>query len=219
MAATSEPLDTSRPPTALRVIAAASFAVFLVLAIAVPNHGGLAWDNAVLDALNALAPISSDEIHPDPELIAVVILGTAGAGLLTLWLLRLGRWRSALFLVASIAGTVALSSLTKVLVERPSIEGGAAESSFPSGTAAWAAALMSACVILSPSRFRLWVAGAGALAVLLYSAVITWEEWHYSSDVVAGWALAIGWVCLLGSVLLPDRSRQRSYEPASGAAP
>lgn len=210
MAASSERLDTSRPPSALRVIAAAGFAVFLVLALAVPDQGGLAWDGVVLDALNALAPISSDEIHPDPELIAVVYLGTAGAGLLALWLLRLRRWRSALFLVGSLVGTVALSTLTKAIVDRPSIEGGAGESSFPSGTAAWAAALIAACVVLSPARYRLWVAGAGALGVLLYSAVITWEEWHYSTDVLGGWALAIGWVALLGSLLLPDRPRQRS---------
>jgi membrane-associated phospholipid phosphatase len=207
MAATSEPLDTSRPASALRVIAAASFAVFLLLAFAVPDRGGLAWDDAVLDALNALAPISSDEIHPDPELRAIVFLGTASAGLLALWLLLRGRWRSALFLVGSLAGTVALTTLTKAIVERRSIEGGAGESSFPSGTAAWAAALNAACVILAPSRFRLWVAGAGALGVLLYSAVITWEEWHYSTDVIGGWALAIGWVALIGSLLLPDRQR------------
>lgn len=207
MAASSARLDTSRPPSALRVIAAAAFAVFGALALAVPDQGGLAWDGAVLDALNALAPISSDEIHPDPELIAVVLLGTAGTGLLALWLLRLGRRRSALFLVGSLVGTVVLSTLTKAIVDRPSIEGGAGESSFPSGTAAWAAALVAACVILAPSRFRLWVGGAGALGVLLYSAVITWEEWHYSTDVLGGWALAIGWVALLGSLLLPDRQR------------
>jgi membrane-associated phospholipid phosphatase len=196
-----------------------SFAVFAVLAVAAPDHqGGLAWDSFVLRVLNALFPISSDEIHPDPFLQAVVVLGTAGAGLLALWLVRLRRWRSALFLVGSIAGTVALSSLTKVLVQRPAIESGGSDS-FPSGTAAWAAALTAACVILAPARFRLWVAGAGAVGVLLYSAVITWEEWHYSTDVLGGWALALGWVSLLGSVLLPDRPRQRSYEPASGAAP
>lgn len=217
MAATSKSLDTSRPPSPLHVIAAAGFAVFLALALAVPDRGGLAWDDAVLDALNSVAPISSDEIHPDPELKAIVVLGTAGAGLLALWLLRLGRWRSALFLVGSLAGTVALSTLTKAIVERPSIEGGTGESSFPSGTAAWAAALIAACVILAPSRFRLWIAGAGVLGVLLYSAFIAWEEWHYSTDVLGGWALAIGWVALLASLLLPDR--QRSYEPSSGPAP
>jgi membrane-associated phospholipid phosphatase len=184
--------------------------VFLVLAVAVPDQGGLPWDDAVLDVLNALAPISSDDIHPDPELQAVVFLGTAGAGLLSLWLLRVGRWRSALFLAGSLVGTVALSTLTKAIVERPSIEGGTGESSYPSGTAAWAAALIAACVILAPPRFRLWVAGAGAIGVLLYSAVITWEEWHYSSDVIGGWALAIGWVALLGSVLRSDSPHQRS---------
>jgi undecaprenyl-diphosphatase len=206
MAATSGRLEDSRhTPSTLRLVGVASFAVFAALALTVPESGGLVWDDSVLDALDAIAPVSSEEIHPDPVLTAIVALGSVAAVLLAVWFLRARRWREALFVVGSIAGTVALSSLTKVLVQRPSIEGGEGDS-FPSGTAAWAMALTAACVLLAPTaRLRMWIGGAGAVLVLLYSAVITWEEWHYSTDVLGGWCLALGWVALLGSVLLTER--------------
>lgn len=184
-----------------------------------PDHGGFAWDGPVLDALDAIAPVSSEEVHPDPVLSAIVALGTAGAALLALLFLLRRQWRPALFVVGSLAGTFALSSLAKAVVARPSIEGGQGDS-FPSGTAAWAAALTAACVILAPPRLRLRVAAAGGVLVLLYSAVITWEEWHYATDVVAGWALALGWVALLAAVLLrDDRGQERSVAAESGAGP
>jgi membrane-associated phospholipid phosphatase len=191
----------------------------MALAVAVPDRGGWGFDSEVKRALDAIFPISSEEVHPDPILTGIVAVGTAAAGLAAAWFAFRRRWSEALFLVASIGGTVALSSLTKVLVKRPSIEAGPGDYSFPSGTAAWAAAVAAATALLvSSPGARVLVAVAGAVFVLAYSAMITWEEWHYASDVVAGWCLALACVGLLSSVLLRDR-QGRSVAAVSGAGP
>jgi undecaprenyl-diphosphatase len=187
----------------------------------VPDEGGWGLDSEVKQALDAIFPVSSEDVHPDPILKGLVVVGTAAAGLAAAWFLLKRRPREALFIVAAIGGTVALSSLTKALVKRPAIEAGPGDYSFPSGTAAWAAAVAAVGVLLVRSpRTRGLVALAGAVLVLAYSAVITWEEWHYASDVVAGWCLALAWVALVGSVLLPGEAGQgRSVAAVSGAGP
>lgn len=176
----------------------------------------MAWDSKVTSALDSVIPGSSENIHPDPVLIALVVVVSAIAGALSLWLLVTKRWRSGLFLAGSVAGAVALSSIVKHLVHRPTIEGGAGDYSFPSGTATWSMAVVGAAVLLARSpRARLLFAAVGAGMVLGFAAIIIWEEWHYASDVLAGWCLALGWVALLASVVPP----QRSVAAESGAGP
>jgi MYXO-CTERM domain-containing protein len=160
----------------------------------IESGGGFAWDGPVADFLDAIAPVASEEIHPDPVLQAITIGLTALAAVVGLVLLRRRRFRDALFLGGAIAGAVLLSSLVKEIVERPPIEG-SGDYSFPSGSATWSMALSAAAVLLARSRReRLFAALLGALFVLLFGAVITFEEWHYSSDVLAGWCLALAWV-------------------------
>jgi membrane-associated phospholipid phosphatase len=76
-------------------------------------------------------------------------------------------------------------------------------------------------VILARSpQGRLRVAGAGAILVVFCSGIVIWEEWHYATDVLGGWCLALGWAALLGSVLLRGEGRQgRSVAAVSGAGP
>jgi membrane-associated phospholipid phosphatase len=89
---------------------------------------------------------------------------------------------------------VLLSSLVKAVVQRPPIEGGG-DYSFPSGSATWSMTITAAAVLLARSRCeRLLAVLLGAAFVLAFGAVITFEEWHYSSDVLAGWCLALAWV-------------------------
>lgn len=178
--------------------------MFIALAARVEGGGGFAWDGPVSDFLDALAPVESEEIHPDPILSAITYGLTALAAVLGVVLLLRRRLRDAVFLGASIGGAVLLSTLVKALVERPPIEGGG-ESSFPSGSATWSMALTAAAVLLARSRReRLFAVIVGAAFVLAFGAVITFEEWHYSSDVLAGWCLALAWV--IGLRLLLYRS-------------
>lgn len=203
------------------MLAAVAGALFLALAVAVPDHGGWRFDSEAKRAVDAIFPVSSDEVHPDPILRGIVVAGSIAAGLAAAWLLVKRRLGAALFLVGSIAGTVALSSLTKELVKRPPIEAGPGDYSFPSGTAAWATAVAAAATLLvSSPRARALVAAVGVAFVLGYAAVITWEEWHYPSDVLAGCCLALAWTALLGSVLLRREFGQgRSVADESGAGP
>jgi undecaprenyl-diphosphatase len=183
-------------------------AVFVVLAIRAAGEAGFAWDGPVVDLLDAIAPVSSDDVHVDPVLTTVTIcVGAATAVVCALLLVR-RRLRAAVFLAGAIVGAVALSRLVKAIVERPPIEGDPQDYSFPSGNAAWSAATVVALVLLArtPAERRL-VALAGGLLLLGVGAVIAWEEWHYPSDVVAGWLLATAWVAALWLALRPRGNR------------
>ena len=118
------------------------------------------------------------------------------------WLVAVRRFRAALFLAAAIGGAVALSTLMKGVVERPPIEGPADEYSFPSGSATWSRAPAVAVLLLARSRRELTaLAVAAAMLVLGLAAVILWEEWHYPSDVVAGWCIGLGWALVVWVLL------------------
>jgi undecaprenyl-diphosphatase len=121
------------------------------------------------------------------------------------------RFRAALFLLGAIGGAVALSTLAKALVERPPIEGPADEFTFPSGSATWSMATATAVLLLVRSRRELpALAVAAALLVLGLATVIVWEEWHYPSDVLAGWCVGLGWTAALWLALgRPSASRSR----------
>jgi undecaprenyl-diphosphatase len=153
----------------------------------------LRWDSAVSDAVAAVAPVASSDVHVDPYMEGVTLV----VGALTLafgaWLVVRRSYRAALCLGGAIAGSVAISTLVKPVVERPPIEGPADEFSFPSGTATWSAATVIALgLVVGSQRARVALALAGTALVLGLGTVIVWEEWHYPSDVLAGWSLGIG---------------------------
>lgn len=177
---------------------AVPLAVFLALAAAASRGGELGSESALADLLDRLLPVSSEEIHVDPYLQAITIaVAAATAGLAAALVVR-GDLRSGLFLVTATGGTLLLSTVTKAIVQRPAIEGPAGEYSFPSGSAAWSMATVVAIALLvRPGRGRRLLLFAGAVFVLSFSATIVFEEWHYPSDVLGAWALALGWVAFL----------------------
>jgi membrane-associated phospholipid phosphatase len=177
-------------------------AVLAALVGWLPDRGGFGWDQSVVDLLTDVIPISDADVHIEPFVTAVEAGGTALVAALAVWLLLRRRVRSVLFLVAAVAGAVLLSSLLKGLVERPSIEGEPGEYTFPSGSATWAMATLAAGVLLLPAWRRALVP-AGAAVILVFCAAIAWEEWHYPSDIVAGWCLALAWVGALFALLRP----------------
>ena len=172
--------------------------VFLALAAAAWRGGEFGSESVLSDHLDRLLPVSSEEIHVDPYLQAITIaVAAATAGLAAALAIR-GDLRSGLFLLAAIGGTLLLSTVTKAIVQRPAIEGPAGEYSFPSGSAAWSMATLAALFLLAPSpRVRRVVVLAGTPVVLVYGGVITFEQWHYPSDVLAAWCLGLGWAGVL----------------------
>jgi undecaprenyl-diphosphatase len=149
-------------------------------------------------------PVSSDEAHVDPALTAVTAAVGGATAVLGVALLVRRRFRAALFLVIAIVGAAALSEIVKVVVARPPIEGDPQDYSFPSGSATWSMATVIAVVLLARSeKERIAAVVAGAVLVLGLGAVIAWEEWHYPSDVLAGWLLAVAWGAACWLVLRP----------------
>lgn len=186
----------ARPPL---VAAVGSLALFVALASSA-GDGALRWDRAVRDAVAAVAPVASSDVHVDPFMAGLTYVVGAVTLAFGAWLVVRRSYRAALCLAGGIVGSVAVSTLVKGVVERPPIEGPADEFSFPSGTATWSAASAVALVLLVGSqRVRTILTLAGVALVLGLGAVIVWEEWHYPSDVLAGWCLGVG--CALAAWL------------------
>jgi undecaprenyl-diphosphatase len=184
------------------VVALGSLALFAVLAAGVDDGGPLRWDSAIGEAVAGVAPISSSDVHVDPVLQGITLTVGGLTVVLGAWLVAVRRFRAALFLVGAIGGAVALSTLAKGVVERPPIEGPVDDYSFPSGSATWSMATAAAVLLLARSRRELTaLAVAAAVLVLGLAAVIVWEEWHYPSDVVAGWCLGLGWAAAVWLLL------------------
>jgi membrane-associated phospholipid phosphatase len=211
--------DTRTPAVSrLGLLVVAPLAVFLVLApLAAGADGRLAGDGAVIDVLNLLAPVSSDDVHVDPFLDATALSVSALVALLVLSLIRSRELGAAAFLVLAITLPVMLGRIAKQVVERPAIEGPRDEYSFPSGSATWCAATVAALMLVAGSaRERRVLALAGVPLVLVYGAVIAWEEWHHPSDVLAGWCLAVAcaataWLAMgrPAAAVLPSLRRRR----------
>jgi undecaprenyl-diphosphatase len=114
---------------------------------------------------------------------------------------------SALLLVASTVGTALLVSLGKLVVARPRppVADAAAEAngySFPSGHAAQSVALYGALALLAvllvrDARWRIVLAVAAMVLAFVVGLSRVVLGVHWLSDVVAGWALAIGWLSFL----------------------
>ncbi|SDF51816.1 undecaprenyl-diphosphatase [Blastococcus aurantiacus] len=136
-----------------------------------------------------------------------------------IWLVRRRAWRTVLWVVVA---AVFVRHVTSALKEsfgrvRPAFEDGGADYgslSFPSGHSSGIATLVTvglvlAWPLLAPGARRLW-AVLGVLAVLLVGLTRMWLGVHYLSDVLAGWALGVGWTVLTAVVLgvLPLRGRE-----------
>ncbi|RBY79478.1 PAP2 family protein [Blastococcus sp. TF02-09] len=135
------------------------------------------------------------------------------------WLARRRAWRTALWVVVA---AISVRHLTSALKEffgrvRPAFEDGGADYgslSFPSGHSSGIATLVTiglvlAWPLLAPRARRIW-ATAGVLLVLVVGLTRMWLGVHYLSDVLAGWALGVGWTVLTALLLgvLPFRGRE-----------
>lgn len=177
----------------ITLLVLAPLTVFVGLALLASGvDGRLTGDGVVMDVLNWLAPVSSDDVHIDPVLDVTTLVVSALVAVLVVLRLLARDFRAAAFVVVAITVPVLLSRAVKELVERPAIEGARDAYTFPSGSATWCAATVVALVLLARSqRERRAVGFVGAALTLTYSAIIAWEEWHHPSDVLAGWCLGI----------------------------
>jgi len=195
----------------------APLAAFVALAVRAATDEGFGWDEPVADAIGSIAPVSSSEVHVDPVLTTITLGVGALTVVLALALLVQRQLRATLFLVLALGGAVVLSRIAKAVVQRSAIEGNPGDYTFPSGSATWSMATAVAIMLLARTATeRRRIASAGAALVLGFGWVIVWEEWHYPSDVVAGWCLAVGCVAALWLTIRPAEERKARGHPGRG---
>jgi undecaprenyl-diphosphatase len=129
---------------------------------------------------------------------------TAGAVVL---LLKARDWRAALFWALAIGGVVAVDLPLKQAFHRPTL-GTSGGYAFPSGNAMVSVALLLALVLGGSPRWRKKTLVVGVPLVLVYGVALVYAWWHYPTDVLGGWSLAIAWVSCLWLLLLGRRGQR-----------
>lgn len=152
------------------------------------------------------------------EGLKVAVWATIGAGVIgslaILAVLGLRRmFREAAFWTLAIGGILIADPVLKGLFRREPLIGDD-EYSFPSGNAMASAGIVAAgALLLAGTRWPRPAVVLGACAAAIEGTAVVALFWHYPSDVIAGWAFAIGWVCgfalLLGVPRAPNKIPER----------
>jgi membrane-associated phospholipid phosphatase len=178
--------------------------LFAALAAQVTDGSGPGWDGPVTRQLSKLGeppvPTGTQRLVDNSQAAGAMLL----VGLLLLLAVR-KRFRDALFVTAAVAGVAIFEPLFKRAFERQP-PGDAEGFSFPSGSAMASMTIVAAVAVLAwPTRARWFVLLGGAAFVFAFGAAIVILRWHYPSDVIAGWCVALVWVSALS---LLGRSRR-----------
>jgi membrane-associated phospholipid phosphatase len=132
----------------------------------------------------------------------------AGIAVVVLW--RASRRADAMFVALGVLGITALVAVLKAIYERARPELGSPiplphSYSFPSGHAATAVVLYGALGLLaaersrSPLRAVAWLATAAVVALAIGASRVLLNV-HFVSDVAAGFAVGLAWLCCCASV-------------------
>lgn len=204
-------------PTPRRVYAGAVAAAVLLggfglIADAVSDGDTLDFDNAVLMALRT----PGDPTHPiGPSWFNEAVRDVTGLGSFSVlgiivivvfaYLVLAGKQRTGWFMVFAVLGGTILSTVLKMLFDRPRPElTGVAEvftASFPSGHATVSAVVFLTIGAMlaeaSPERrLRLFYIGVAIVLTVLVGVSRIYLGVHYPTDVLAGWSLGAAWALL-----------------------
>jgi membrane-associated phospholipid phosphatase len=205
------------------VVTITSLALFAAIAVRVTGDDVPWLDTRILEHVppgnepNSFSRVCNAFVIAGMAFVIVLVAATA----ITLSLRR--RWRPALFWCLAFAGLLALDVALKPIFERPAIHA-SGEYSFPSGNAmASMAILVGGATLINGIPRRLYV--LGGVLVAAYGGALVYLSWHYPSDVVGGWLLAVAWIGFLSLVVQPPtifepgRPRiARAREPRLGSA-
>lgn len=142
----------------------------------------------------------------------VIVLGSA---LIALAVVTRDPWRALSCFIGPPLALLTCESIVKPLVGRTLGSG----LSYPSGSTVGAAALMTALVLATPSRWRPYSIGVGVAYVVWMCEAVLALQWHYPTDAVAGVAFGTGVVLVVDVALLTVRDRVRSRQVQGGSAP
>jgi membrane-associated phospholipid phosphatase len=184
---------------------ALSLAVVCVLGAWARDGRTFGWDARLHASLTGYEdPVASEHTGRESvitfldvaDVLSLVALLTA-AGVLVVR----RSFRNACFLAGSLAAAVALTYVLKAVFDRPPLDP-YGKYELPSGHATRSLVVVGALAALTWGT-RLWwpFVAAGALFVATVGASLVYEDWHTPSDVVGGWALAVG-VLAVGTALL-----------------
>jgi undecaprenyl-diphosphatase len=162
-------------------------------------HGGLPGDVAIQRLLSPIGdlplPSGTHEYFDRTPAVGAVLLGALCVGLA----IR-GRIVEVLLAILAVGGLLAAEPFLKDAFERLPPGGEGHGWSFPSGTAMVTMAFTCWALLAAwpwvRHRRRLAL-GVAAAFVFGYGLAIVYLGWHYPSDVVAGWCLAVSWVAFL----------------------
>ncbi len=181
--------------------------LFAWLAQEVRRGGTQAWDDRIRMLVHAHATPALTAVMRGFSLIGepayLIVLGA----LVVVWLLRTGRWRTAVLLFITVLGSEVLDQAIKASFRRPRPVPffGLVEPmgySFPSGHAMVSctffgilAAIAAARTASRVGRVLSYAAAAALVAAIGLSRIYLGV--HYPSDVLAGYAAAVAWVFIV----------------------
>jgi len=203
------------------VLAVLGLLVFVVLARAFVRGGQIvAFDDNVARWVAHGVPSSIQWVARIFTWLGGAV-GTAvvtGSAVVVLW--RASRHTDAVFVAGAVIGITVLVAVLKAVYERARPDLGSPIAlphsySFPSGHAATAVVLNGALGLLaaerarSPLRAAAWIAGSAVLALAIGASRVLLDV-HFVSDVVAGFAVGLAWLCCCAIVreLMPAARRE-----------
>jgi len=206
--------DARRHAPAGCLVCVAGFVVVLIFAYWVGPAERL--DRSVLDALSTPTDTLVNEVAYVGFLVVNFRPAWVLVGAITV-LIALAQWRirDAVLAAALLAGTGGLVLALKALLANPRYQPVPIDSdaypwkdAFPSGHAAGSLAMSLAFLTVVPPAWQRPTAAVGAAFTLFISLGVLLLNYHYPSDVLAGWLLAAGcWFALLLALLpKPDSS-------------
>jgi membrane-associated phospholipid phosphatase len=190
--------------------------VFAALAVVVAGRTP-SWDAAILRFSDRHSQTSVENVL-EVTLKASIGIGAAIAVGAVIVLLARRRWSQALFWALAVGGVMAFDLPLKEIFRRTALGDHGGGYSFPSGNAMGSVTIVAAIALTSSPRWRGRVVAIGVPFVLAYGAVIVYLWWHYPSDVVAGWCVALAWVTVLSLALRPTAGTT-GFPPALTAPP
>lgn len=200
----------------LMLIATIAAGLFACIALLVALGLTQNIDTAVLQAIHANSSPLLDTIVPIVTYKGEPVIVVAVAVVLSLLLMYKRRWTAATIVAGSVVGAASVNYIVKTIAvrARPELwerlvhETGY---SFPSAHATASAALALAIVaILWYTRWRWLSVAIGAVYVLGIGFTRLYLGVHYTSDVLAGWCMAVAWVaCIIVFALAPEQREQR----------
>ncbi len=184
-----------------------SLAFFALLAAITNVSRPWRFESSILFYLHSYATSSLDRFAILSS-SSVVIVSIA----ILVYLAYRGSWRMAAFWLASTAGVEVITRFAKVFFHhsRPQlwdVISHQASFAFPSGHATQSMAIVLALLVLSSSRSHRFVKIlGGAVFIIVVALSRMYLGLHFPTDILAGWVLAIAWVCLLALIFTKTES-------------